>query len=108
MASGSSNSSTPSTCCGCIFILARSGASSTRIATTTAMGLRGIAVCPEPLHGAAQSAINRPRIPAQFALGLGAGDEHLLASHAYRVQGDPRLTPHYRTADQRVHHARRV
>src|SRR5271166_2339991 len=96
-----SNSSTPSTCCA---RLPRSnGASSMRIAVTIATGLRGIAVRQKPLRGAPQSAIDRARLPSQFALGLSAGDKHLFPSHADSIQRDSWLALQHLTGDERVH-----
>src|SRR6516164_2626733 len=83
----------------------RSGANSRRIAVTTAMLLTDIAIRPEPVHRALQRTIYRAGIPSQLTLSLRAGDKHLLAPHAHRVQRHSRFAVQDPAANQRIHHA---
>src|SRR5271166_1611001 len=101
-----SKNSTPSN--HCPWVPRSSGANSLRIAATTAMLLRGIAVRPEPLHCSLQCSIHGARTPSQFAFGLGTGDEHLLASHAHGIQRHARLAFHHPASDQGVDYARGI
>ena len=76
----------------------------TKTKTKTGSWSLDILVFLKPLHRAPQGALDRNRLPSQFPLRLGRGNEHLLAPHAHGVNGGARLPPQDVTRNQLIDH----